>query len=406
MCSVAPIFVCNPYKVKCRFDDRRAGDSGPLRCIRQPCASSPPAQAQPKRHWPWDFRWAQYPPMAGGVPPRMATNLAGVSAACAAATPASAWRSARQSSTPWSNISTPLRHLERIRRLRLPPPAALERKDSPFRDTRRKRSTGEALRPPALRPCIMPIPRIEPSGTGHTEDPTVTEVASTLGAHGEPIIDVEGSLAGGGSRHRFQFKKHHDRVSNSGLGNAIDRRPDGRMDDERVAGGRQHSRISGQFQRKGEWACADYWAINHPARPARPTSRKALGGVCGEPAARQRSVAMDDYRYEIAQGTGSWGIAGWSGRNGWATEWPGGCSGRHEPGGQGRKAALRFAPARAGVGGGGPTTGGVDRRNLIVPIINCLAQTALGNIAGASATSAASGRIRQVLVNSALQRAQ
>jgi hypothetical protein len=32
-------------------------------------------------------------------------------------------------------------------------------------------------------------------------------------------------------------------------------------------------------------------------------------------------------------------------------------------------------------------TGGVDRRNLIAPIINCLAQAALGNIAGAGASS-------------------
>jgi hypothetical protein len=39
------------------------------------------------------------------------------------------------------------------------------------------------------------------------------------------------------------------------------------------------------------------------------------------------------------------------------------------------------------VSGVDTTTGGVDRRNLIVPIINCLAQTALGNIAGAGVSS-------------------
>ena len=42
----------------------------------------------------------------------------------------------------------------------------------------------------------------------------------------------------------------------------------------------------------------------------------------------------------------------------------------------------------SGVIGVDTTTGGVYRRNLIVPIINCLAQTALGNIGAAGATAA------------------
>ena len=46
-----------------------------------------------------------------------------------------------------------------------------------------------------------------------------------------------------------------------------------------------------------------------------------------------------------------------------------------------------FCANARGVSGVDTTTGGVDRRNLIVPIINCLAQTALGNITGAGASS-------------------
>ena len=49
-----------------------------------------------------------------------------------------------------------------------------------------------------------------------------------------------------------------------------------------------------------------------------------------------------------------------------------------------RRAVLR---QRARVSGVDTTTGGIDRRNLIVPIINCLAQTALGNITDAGASS-------------------
>ena len=46
-----------------------------------------------------------------------------------------------------------------------------------------------------------------------------------------------------------------------------------------------------------------------------------------------------------------------------------------------------FCASARGVSAVDTTTGGVDRRNLIVPIINCLAQTALGNITGAGASS-------------------
>ena len=46
-----------------------------------------------------------------------------------------------------------------------------------------------------------------------------------------------------------------------------------------------------------------------------------------------------------------------------------------------------FCASARGVSGVDTTTGGVDRRNLIVPIINCLAQTALGNITGDGSSS-------------------
>ena len=94
------------------------------------------------------------------------------------------------------------------------------------------------------------------------------------------------------------------------------------------------------------------------------------------------------YRYEIAKGTGAGGIADWSGRNGWASNGQSDLQGATNPPGNFQtESGAPFCASANGVSGVDTTTGGVDRRNLIAPIINCLAQTALGNIAGAGASS-------------------
>jgi hypothetical protein len=137
----------------------------------------------------------------------------------------------------------------------------------------------------------------------------------------------------------------------------------------------------------GQWDCADYWAINHPHGPTAATVGTALGGVCGAPA--QTTVSRYQvYRYEIEQGPSVGGIMDWSGRNGWASNGQPDPQGSRSPPGQFQtESGAPFCANARGVSGVDTTTGGVDRRNLIVPIINCLAQTALGNIAGAGVSS-------------------
>ena len=78
----------------------------------------------------------------------------------------------------------------------------------------------------------------------------------------------------------------------------------------------------------------------------------------------------------------------WSGKNGWASNGQPDPQGANSPPATSRpRAAPRFAPARAASAASIRRPGGVDRRNLIAPIVNCLAQTALGNITGAGASS-------------------
>ena len=143
----------------------------------------------------------------------------------------------------------------------------------------------------------------------------------------------------------------------------------------------------GGAEGNGQWDCENYWAINHPRGPSAAAVGIALGGVCGTP--QQTTVSRYQvYRYEIGEGTGAGGIADWSGRNGWASNGQSDLQGATAPPGEFQtESGAPFCAKASGVAGVDTTTGGVDRRNLIAPIINCLAQTALGNIAGAGAST-------------------
>jgi hypothetical protein len=150
----------------------------------------------------------------------------------------------------------------------------------------------------------------------------------------------------------------------------------------------------------GQWDCGDYWAISHPGVAA-PASINGVSGTCGTPATTTFS-RYQIYRYEISQGTGpaanetwagastpneSGGVGDWSGRT---TGWPGngqsdvqGASNRFNGNGQ-TENGYPYCAAHNGVSAVDVSTGGLDRRNIIVPVVNCLAPAELGNITGGS----------------------
>jgi hypothetical protein len=133
----------------------------------------------------------------------------------------------------------------------------------------------------------------------------------------------------------------------------------------------------------GAWDCGNYWAVNHPHGPSPGAVGGALGGVCGTPA--QTTVSRYHvYRYEIAQGAASGGINDWSGRNGWSSNGQPDQQGvKNPPGNFQTENGAPYCANSKGVKAVDTTTGGVDPRNIIAPIINCLAQASLGNLAGA-----------------------
>ena len=107
-------------------------------------------------------------------------------------------------------------------------------------------------------------------------------------------------------------------------------------------------------QGNGDWNCLLYWRANHLSAAA-PT-----GCTSSQPTVSRYQV----YRYEIANNL----ISDWSGNHSSNTV---GNSGNGENG-------APLCAAGSGVSGVDTTTGGTDRRNLIVPIINCLAQNVSG----------------------------
>jgi hypothetical protein len=118
----------------------------------------------------------------------------------------------------------------------------------------------------------------------------------------------------------------------------------------------QDSAFTG-FQGNGDWNCADYWSINHTvAAPAGCTS--------SNPSVSRYQI----YRYEIANNL----INDWS-KNLADTQ-----GSKNPPGNFYTEGGGPYCAAASGVSGVDTTTGGVDRRNLIVPIVNCMAQNITG----------------------------
>ena len=89
------------------------------------------------------------------------------------------------------------------------------------------------------------------------------------------------------------------------------------------------------------------------------------------------------YCYEISQGSSEGGVNDWSGANGWSSNGQTDAQGVKSPAGNYQtENGAPYCAGASGVNGIDITTGGTDRRNISVLFINCLAQTALGNITG------------------------
>jgi hypothetical protein len=211
----------------------------------------------------------------------------------------------------------------------------------------------------------------------------VTSVAITTGiVNGEPIVDGKGYLGSTSASPTTVTGIAGSTVtvsSNASNTNGAD----GLTIEWTAAGLPEDTAFPnlGGIEGNGQWDCANYWAINH-ASPTAAVVGTTLGGTCGTPATTTLS-RYQIYRYEISLGASAGGINDWSGANGWTSNRGSDAQGVKTPAGNYQtENGAPYCAGVSGVSGIDTTTGGADRRTIIVPIINCLAQQALGNITG------------------------
>ena len=341
----------------------------------------------------------------------MATNIAGVSGACYSDAGVSLAIGNKNAVEPYFDTRFDIYNQDPP--LAFPAPTRLRSmcERAIFQDTSRTRSTGAAPPPASASTLYYTYPSDRTVGTATQNSPILTDVESTTGiTSGEPMVDAAALHSRAPPTIPPPSPVLPARRSRSPPRRAGPKHRDGLTIEWTTSGLPEDISFPnlGGAEGNGEWDCANYWAINHPRGPPAAAVGTALGGVCGTPA--QTTVSRYQvYRYEIGVGSRRGRHQRLVGKKRLGEQRPTGSARRHESrrATSRPRAARRFAPRRSGVSGVDTTTGGVDRRNLIVPIINCLAQTALGNIAGAGASSktpvAAFGRFFMTQPYSALK---
>jgi hypothetical protein len=388
VCSVAPIFVCNPYEESAGSMTDAQATEALYSAFDDPAILRRQLKLNRNGVGPGHFGWLNTADGCDDATCR-AKNVAGASGACYSDAGVSLAVGATNAVEQYFDARFDVYNQD--------PPLASPSADPPAVNVRKGYLPGHksnavdwcSAAPAAGSNIYYTYPSDRTVGAATQNSPTLTDVANTTGiTAGEPVIDSGGVFASSADNPVTVSTSSGSMVtvsapaasSQSSDGLTIEWTTSGLPEDIAFPG-------LGGAQGNGQWDCANYWAINHPHGPSAATVGAALGGACGTPAKTTVS-RYQVYRYEISLGSEAGGISDWSGKNGWTSNGqPDPQGSRSPPGRFQTESGAPFCASARGVSGVDTTTGGVDRRNLIVPIINCLAQTALGNITDAGASS-------------------
>ncbi len=388
VCSVAPIFVCNPYEESAGSMTDAQATAALLSAFDDPAILRRQLKLNRNGVGPGHFGWLNTADGCDDTTCR-AKNVAGASGACYSDAGVSLAVGSKNAVEPYFDTRFDIYNQDPpLASPSAAPPAVNVRKG--YLPGRKSNAVDWCSATPASGSTLYyTYPSDRTFGAATQNSPTLTDVANATGiSGGEPVIDSSGVFASSADNPVTVSTSMGSTVTLSGQASAtqgsdsltIEWTTSGLPEDV------SFPNLAGA-EGNGQWDCANYWAINHPHGPSATTVGPALGGVCGTPA--QTSVSRYQiYRYEISLGSGAGGINDWSGRNGWASNGQPDLQGsRNPPGDFQTESGAPFCANARGVSGVDTTTGGVDRRNLIVPIINCLAQTALGVLGDAGASS-------------------
>jgi Flp pilus assembly protein TadG len=388
VCSVAPIFVCNPYEESAGSMTDAQATAALYSAFDDPALLRRQLKLNRNGVGPGHFGWLK---TADGCDDAtcMAKNVASAAGACYSDAGVSLAVGNKNAVEPYFDTRFDIYNQN--------PPLASPSADPPAVNVRKGYLPGHtssavdwcSAAPASGSNLYYTYPSKRTAGAATQNSPILTNVADPIGiTAGEPVVDSGGALA--------STADNPVTVSTSAGSNVTVSTPaitsqasDGFTIEWTTSGLPEDIAFPslGGAEGNGQWDCANYWAINHPHGPSAATLGTTLGGVCGTPA--QTNVSRYQvYRYEIALGSEAGGINDWSGRNGWTSNGqPDPQGSRSPPGRFQTESGAPFCANARGASGVDTTTGGVDRRNLIVPIINCLAQTALGAMTDAGASS-------------------
>ncbi|HEY6732805.1 MAG TPA: Tad domain-containing protein [Roseiarcus sp.] len=388
VCSVAPIFVCNPYEESAGSMTDAQATAALFSAFDDPATLRRQLKLNRNGVGPGHFGWLNTADGCNDATCR-AKNVAGASGACYSDAGVSLAIGNKNAVEPYFDARFDIYNQD--------PPLASPSAAPPAVNVRKGYLPGHksnavdwcSASPASGTNLYYTYPSDRTVGVATQNSPTLTDVANPIGiAAGEPVVDSGGVFASSADNPVSVSSSTGSTVTvgapasetQASDGLTIEWTTSGLPEDIAFPG-------LGGAQGNGQWDCANYWAINHPRGPSAATVGAALGGVCGAPA--QTSVSRYQiYRYEISLGSKAGGISDWSGKNGWASNGQPDPQGSRIPAGHFQtESGAPFCANARGASGMDTTTGGIDRRNLIVPIVNCLAQTALGAITGAGASS-------------------
>jgi hypothetical protein len=389
VCSVAPIFVCNPYEASAGSMTDAQATAALYSAFDDPAMLRRQLKLNRNGVGPGHFGWLK---TADGCNDAtcMAKNVASAAGAC--------YSDAGVSLAVGNNNAVEPYFDTRFDIYNQKPPLASPSADPPAVNVRKGYLPGRqsnavdwcSAAPASGSNLYYTYPSNRTVGAATQNSPILTNVANPIGiTAGEPMVDSGGAFVSTTGSPATVSTSAGSTVTVS-IPATTSQASDGLTIEWTTSGLPEDIAFPslGGTQGNGQWDCGDYWAVNHPSGPSAATLGTALGGACGTPA--QTTVSRYQvYRYEIAQGSRAGGINDWSGRNGWTSNGQPDPQGSRSPPGEFQtESGAPFCANARGASGVDTTTGGVDRRNLIVPIINCLAQTALGAMtAGASSNT-------------------
>jgi hypothetical protein len=388
VCSVAPIFVCNPYEESAGSMTDAQATAALHSALDDPATLRRQLKLNRNGVGPGHFGWLS---TADGCDDAtcMAKNVAGGAGACYSDAGVGLAIGARYAVEPYFDTRFDIYNQD--------PPLASPSADPPAVNVRKGYLPGRksnavdwcSATPASGSNLYYTYPSNRTEGAATQNSPTLTNVANTVGiTTGEPVIDSGGAFASTADNPVTVSSSDGSTVTVSTPA-ITSQASDGLTIEWTTSGLPEDTAFPklGGAEGNGQWDCAGYWAINHPHGPPAATLGTALGGACGAPG--QTTVSRYQvYRYEISLGSNAGGINDWSGRNGWASNGQPDLQGSRGPQGKFQtESGAPFCAKARGASGVDTTTGGVDRRNLVVPIINCLAQAALGNMASGGPSS-------------------